>query len=103
MNIICIDCMPTDSMKSSIFSLFYTFLTKLSFDGWIKNDLRRGGEEAQRRRSPKEETAMSIRTMPDSRLILSIYYTKNLSSLNANRHNIQVILLTRCDPSSSNG
>ena len=95
MNIIYIDCMPTDSMKSSVFSLFYTFLTKLSFEGWIKNSLRRSGEVAQRRRSPKEETAMSIRTLPDSRLFLGISYTKKLRSLNANRHNYQVIILTR--------
>ena len=81
-----LDCMPTLGSKSSTFLNIYIILTKLSLVGSVKNSLRRGGEGAQRRRSPKEETAMSIRVVPDSRLILSLSYSKSRCLLNANRH-----------------
>ncbi len=38
---------------------------------------------------------MRIRIIPDSRLFLSLYYSKFPRSLNANRHNLWVIILTK--------
>ena len=82
-----LDCMPTMGSKSSIFLNIYIILTKPSLVERFKNSLRRGGEDAQRRRSPKEETAMSIRADPDSRLILILSYSIFGCLLNTNRHN----------------